>query len=125
MENMKSPVRTSDREKRERAETLEANKRRAAEKIGSAALQHAIESGESIEEHALIGSIVTIEFIDYDDGPEAYFLMNEYEYNPESNPSSINTLSTTSVVGKAVIGHKAGDIIEVPAGKIKIISVEK
>ncbi|MCF0120692.1 MAG: transcription elongation factor GreA [Oscillospiraceae bacterium] len=70
-----------------------------------------------------IGSRVTVLDIEFDEEVE-YTLVSSQEVNPVENK-----LSDDSPFGKAVVGHRVGDTVEVdaPAGKLsfKILKIEK
>ena len=83
---------------------------------------HIIEDGES--EHGLVtvGSLVTI----CEDGGtiETYKIVGPVEANPRQR-----RISNESPIGRAVLGHKSGDVVEVttPGGmlKLKVTSIGK
>lgn len=78
-------------------------------------------NGKSREGLAQVGSTVTIE----EDGatPEVYTIVGAAESNPREGK-----ISNESPIGKAVIGHKAGEtvLVEAPGGhfKVKITKVK-
>jgi len=79
------------------------------------------ENGKSKEGLVQVGSTVTIE----EDGakPETYTIVGVAEANPREGK-----ISNESPIGKAVIGHKAGETLQVeaPGGhfKVKIVKVK-
>jgi transcription elongation factor GreA len=79
------------------------------------------ENGKSKEGLAQIGSTVTIE----EDGApaETYAIVGAAEANPREGK-----ISNESPIGKAVLGHKAGEtlVVEAPGGhfKVKIVKVK-
>ncbi len=75
-----------------------------------------IEDGAKVDDGTItIGSNVVIRFVG-DDEEETYKIVGTVEADPMNN-----RISNESPVGKAIIGHKAGDIvdIEVPSGIIQ------
>lgn len=75
-----------------------------------------IEEGAKVEDGSIaIGSKVVIRFVG-DDEEEEYKIVGTVEADPMNN-----RISNESPVGKAIIGHKAGDIveIEVPNGIVQ------
>ncbi len=75
-----------------------------------------IEEGAKVEDGTIaIGSKVVIRFVG-DDEEEEYKIVGTVEADPMNN-----RISNESPVGKAIIGHKAGDIveIEVPNGIVQ------
>ncbi len=75
-----------------------------------------IEDGAKVDDGTItIGSNVVIRFVG-DDDEETYKIVGTVEADPMNN-----RISNESPVGKAIIGHKAGDIvdIEVPSGIIQ------
>ena len=78
-----------------------------------------IENGHGDE--VTLGSLVTIQ----EDGtdPEVYTIVGEAEANPREG-----RISNASPLGKALIGHKAGDMVEVPAPsgsfEVKVLKVK-
>ena len=75
-----------------------------------------IEDGAKVDDGTItIGSKVVIRFVG-DDEEEEYKLVGTVEADPMNN-----RISNESPVGKAIIGHKAGDIvdIEVPTGIVQ------
>ena len=87
-------------------------------------IQETLKNAEVVEDHhnnheVSLGSHVTVST----NGIESSFhIVGEYEADPATNK-----LSTTSPIGKALLGKKAGDIveIEVPAGttQYKILKI--
>lgn len=82
-----------------------------------------IEDGAKVDDGTItIGSKVIIRFVG-DDEEEEYKIVGTVEADPMNN-----RISNESPVGKAIIGHKAGDIvdIEVPTGVVQyeIIKVD-
>ena len=75
-----------------------------------------IEDGATVDDGtSTIGSKVVIRFVG-DDEEEEYKIVGTVEADPMNN-----RISNESPVGKAIIGHKAGDIvdIEVPTGIVQ------
>ena len=75
-----------------------------------------IEDGAKVDDGTItIGSNVVIRFVG-DDEEETYKIVGTVEADPMNN-----RISNESPVGKAIIGHKAGDIvdIEVPTGIVQ------
>jgi transcription elongation factor GreA len=86
------------------------------------ATAHLIEENEKSKEGLVqVGSTVTIE--EDDAKPETYTIVGVAEANPREGK-----ISNESPIGKAVIGHKAGEILQVeaPGGhfKVKIVKVK-
>ena len=79
-----------------------------------------IEEGEQQEGAVTVGSLVTVKDIEFDEITE-YRLVGTVEADPMNN-----RISNESPVGRALLGHKAGEIIEVeaPVGVIKLEIVE-
>ncbi|MBI4335185.1 MAG: transcription elongation factor GreA [Candidatus Omnitrophica bacterium] len=80
--------------------------------------------GEKIDkDKALLGASVTLKDMDNNEEIE-YMLVNQQEAD-----ISQNKISILSPVGKALLGHKVDDIIEldVPAGKLryKVVKIER
>lgn len=72
--------------------------------------------------HVTIGASVTIKEADYE--PETYFLVGKQESDPQNG-----RISHESPIGKALLGHQVGDIVQVDlpnGGKIhlEILSIE-
>ena len=82
-----------------------------------------IEDGEQQNDTITVGSLVTVKDIEFDDITE-YRLVGTVEADPMNN-----RISNESPVGRALLGHKAGEIIdvEVPAGviQLEIVSISK
>ena len=82
-----------------------------------------IEEGEQQEGAITVGSLVTVKDIEFDEITE-YRLVGTVEADPMNN-----RISNESPVGRALLGHKAGEIIdvEVPAGiiQLEIVSISK
>ena len=82
-----------------------------------------IEEGEQQEGAVTVGSLVTVKDIEFDEITE-YRLVGTVEADPMNN-----RISNESPVGRALLGHKAGEIIdvEVPAGviQLEIVSISK
>ena len=75
-----------------------------------------IEDGAKVDDGTItIGSKVVIRFVG-DDEEEEYKIVGTVEADPMNN-----RISNESPVGKAIIGHRAGDIvdIEVPTGIVQ------
>ena len=75
-----------------------------------------IEDGAKVDDGTItIGSKVVIRFVG-DDEEEEYKIVGTVEADPMNN-----RISNESPVGKAIIGHKAGDIVdmEVPTGIVQ------
>lgn len=68
--------------------------------------------GKTIE----IGSVVTVRNKTDDDEPETYTIVGSMEADPVEHK-----ISNESPIGKALLGHEKGDVIDVtaPAGKFK------
>ena len=82
-----------------------------------------IEDGMKVDDGTItIGAKVTIRFVG-DDEEEEYKIVGTVEADPMNN-----RISNESPVGKAIIGHRAGDIVDVesPSGTIQyeIIKVD-
>ena len=82
-----------------------------------------IEDGVQQEGTITVGSLVTVKDIEFDEITE-YRLVGTVEADPMNN-----RISNESPVGRALLGHKAGEIIdvEVPAGviQLEIVSISK
>ena len=82
-----------------------------------------IEDGVQQEGAITVGSLVTVKDIEFDEITE-YRLVGTVEADPMNN-----RISNESPVGRALLGHKAGEIIdvEVPAGiiQLEIVSISK
>ena len=80
-----------------------------------------IEKNKDNLEQVNIGSHITIQEEDFD--PETWYLVGPNEADPKNGK-----ISHESPIGKALVGHKPGDTVEVttPAGKIhlKILKIE-
>jgi transcription elongation factor GreA len=80
-----------------------------------------IEKNKGNLEQVNIGSHITIQEEDFD--PETWYLVGPNEADPKNGK-----ISHESPIGKALVGHKPGDTVEVttPAGKIhlKILKIE-
>ncbi len=80
-----------------------------------------IEKNETNQNEVNIGSHITVQEGDYE--PETWFLVGPNEADPRNG-----RISHESPIGKALIGHKPGDEVEVvtPAGKLrlKVIKIE-
>ncbi len=80
-----------------------------------------IEKNLGNQEQVNIGSHITIQEEDFD--PETWYLVGPNEADPRNGK-----ISHESPIGKALIGHKPGDAVDVvtPAGKIhlKILKIE-
>lgn len=74
-----------------------------------------IEKNRSNTDQVGIGSTITIQEADYD--PETWFLVGPNEADPRAGK-----ISHESPIGKSLIGHKPGDVVEAdtPAGKLKL-----
>ena len=79
-----------------------------------------IEDGEQQNDTITVGSLVTVKDIEFDEITE-YRLVGTVEADPMNN-----RISNESPVGRALLGHKAGEIIdvEVPAGVIQLEIIE-
>ena len=81
-----------------------------------------IEDGDAGQQEGVIvvGSVVKVKDIEFDEVDE-YRLVGTVEADPMNN-----RISNESPVGRALLGHKAGEIIdvEVPAGVIKLEILE-
>ncbi len=79
-----------------------------------------IEDGVQQEGTITVGSVVTVKDIEFDEITE-YRLVGTVEADPMNN-----RISNESPVGRALLGHKAGEIIdvEVPAGIIQLEIIE-
>ena len=75
-----------------------------------------IEEGEQQADVIRVGSLVTVKDIEFDEITE-YRLVGTVEADPMNN-----RISNESPVGRALLGHKAGEVIdvEVPAGVIQL-----
>ena len=82
-----------------------------------------IEDDNAVEGEVFIGSMVKVRDIEMDE-VEEYKLVGTVEADPMNN-----RISNESPVGRAIMGHKVGEIVdvEVPTGIIKyeIVSVAK
>ena len=82
-----------------------------------------IEEAEQQADVIRVGSLVTVKDIEFDEITE-YRLVGTVEADPMNN-----RISNESPVGRALLGHKAGEIIdvEVPAGiiQLEIVSISK
>ena len=84
-----------------------------------------IEDGDMTQQEGVIvvGSVVQVRDIEFDEVDE-YRLVGTVEADPMNN-----RISNESPVGRALLGHKAGEIIdvEVPAGiiQLEIVSISK
>jgi transcription elongation factor GreA len=80
-----------------------------------------IEKNQTNQSEVNIGSHITVQEEDYE--PETWFLVGPNEADPRNG-----RISHESPIGKALIGHKPGDLVEVetPAGKLrlKVIKIE-
>ncbi len=80
-----------------------------------------IEKNKANQEQVNIGSHITIQEEDFD--PETWYLVGPNEADPKNGK-----ISHESPIGKALVGHKPGDTVEVntPAGKLhlKILKIE-
>lgn len=75
-----------------------------------------IEDGLKVDDGTItIGAKVTIRFVG-DDEEEEYKIVGTVEADPMNN-----RISNESPVGKAIIGHKAGDIVDIesPSGMVQ------
>jgi len=79
-----------------------------------------IEEGEQQADVIRVGSLVTVKDIEFDEITE-YRLVGTVEADPMNN-----RISNESPVGRALLGHKAGEVIdvEVPAGVIQLEIIE-
>ena len=76
-----------------------------------------IEDGIKVDDGTItIGAKVTIRFVGDDDEEEEYKIVGTVEADPMNN-----RISNESPVGKAIIGHRAGDIVDVesPSGIVQ------
>lgn len=76
-----------------------------------------IEDGMKVDDGTItIGAKVTIRFVGDDDEEEEYKIVGTVEADPMNN-----RISNESPVGKAIIGHRAGDIVDVesPSGIVQ------
>jgi transcription elongation factor GreA len=68
-----------------------------------------------------VGATVTVQEADFD--PETYYMVGAKEADPRNGK-----ISNESPIGKALLDHKVGDIVEVetPGGKLKfkILKIE-
>lgn len=80
-----------------------------------------IEKNQTNQSEVNIGSHITVQEEDYE--PETWFLVGPNEADPRNG-----RISHESPIGKALMGHKPGDLVEVvtPAGKLrlKVIKIE-
>ncbi|MCG2712060.1 MAG: transcription elongation factor GreA [Candidatus Omnitrophica bacterium] len=101
-------------------EAMSLNERRVSEL--EATLSHArIIDNENIDKYkVLIGATVKIRVIS-DNEIEEYMLVSEAEAD-----FSKNKISVTSPLGQGILGHKAGDVVQVktPAGMMSIEILE-
>ena len=71
-----------------------------------------------------VGSNVTVKILSMDNAEKTFQIVGSAEANPYEN-----RISNESPVGKTLIGHKTGDIVEVqtPAGlsKFEILAIGK
>ncbi len=79
-----------------------------------------IEDGAHVEGVVSVGALVKVKDIEFDEINE-YRLVGTVEADPMNN-----RISNESPVGRALLGHKAGEIIDVeaPAGVIKLEILE-
>ncbi len=79
-----------------------------------------IEDGAQLADTITVGSVVTVKDIEFDEITE-YRLVGTVEADPMNN-----RISNESPVGRALLGHRAGEIIdvEVPAGVIQLEIIE-
>jgi transcription elongation factor GreA len=86
-----------------------------------AVLRNAIIVEKTHSDVVMVGSRVTVQEDHYD--PETYYVVGAKEADPRKNK-----ISNESPIGKALMDHKAGDVVEaeVPDGRIrfKILKVE-
>lgn len=84
-------------------------------------LRNAVIIEKTQSEVVNVGSTVTVQEEDFD--PETYYLVGAKEADPRNG-----RISNESPLGKALIDHRAGDIVEAetPGGKIKfrILKIE-
>lgn len=86
-----------------------------------AVLRTAIIVEKAQSDVVVVGSRVTVQEDNYD--PEAYYVVGAKEADPRNSK-----ISNESPIGRALMGHKAGEVVEAetPDGKIrfKILKVE-
>lgn len=75
-----------------------------------------IETNSSYD-HVAVGARVTIQEEDYP--PETYHLVGSKEANPQNGK-----ISHESPIGKALLGHKAGDVVEVSLPNDNVIKLK-
>ena len=82
-------------------------------------LEHAIIADASKKESVNVGNIVSIKYDD--DEIEEYKIVGSLEADPFENK-----ISNESPIGKAIIGHKKGEVVEVksPNGNFKVTIIE-
>ena len=99
------------------------NEKRVAEIEDTLSRAQILDESQMASDEALIGATVTIRDLDSDDEFD-YFLVSEEESDFDSGKISI-----TSPVGKAILGCKVGETVEinVPAGTLKyeIIKIKR
>jgi transcription elongation factor GreA len=107
-----------DDAKNEQAQ-LESRIIRMKEQLRSARV---VDTSEVSTDVVAVGTKVKVQYVDDGDKAE-YIIVGSAEADPAQNK-----LSNESPVGRAVIGHKKGEVVEVaaPAGaiKLKIISIK-
>ena len=99
------------------------NEARIAELEGKLAQVRIIENEKIAADKVFIGAVVTL--VDQDTDEEMKYMM----VSPEESNYEEGKLSITSPIGKGLLGHSKGDVIDikVPAGalKYKIIKIER
>jgi len=91
------------------------NEKRISEIENKLAMAQILDESQMTSDEVLIGATVKLKDLDADDD-EVYVLVSEAEAD-----FAQGKISVTSPVGKALLGHKVGDAvdIEVPAGTLK------
>jgi len=94
-----------------------------------ASLEEKLRSATVIDQSELDTNVVrvgvTVEVKDADSGkPDAFMIVGSTEADGSASPKR---LSNESPVGKALLGHKRGDTVEVhlPSGKVRRLTVSK
>ncbi|MCK4851476.1 MAG: transcription elongation factor GreA [Candidatus Omnitrophica bacterium] len=91
------------------------NEKKIADMEGILSGARIIDDSNIAKDEALLGATVRVRDRDTDESFD-YMLVAE-----EESDFALNKISITSPVGKAIFGHKAGDVVEVevPAGVIR------
>jgi transcription elongation factor GreA len=74
-----------------------------------------IDESKHIREKVDIGSHVTVQEDDYE--PETYYVVGPKEADPKNN-----RISNESPIGRALLGHRVGDVVgvDIPDGSLKL-----